>query len=138
MWSRLLPALLPSWRFFDAVGPSPRIEVRWRSGEDARPAAWQPWRPRPVRLPVTRMLLRLVWNPAWNETLFQVRCAERLIEGDLEFPRRELERCLARDLRAPGAEAFQYRVLALQRRGARVQPEVMFLSGWLTLADPAA
>lgn len=135
MWSRLLPALLPSWRFFDAVGPSPRIEVRWRGG--ARSQAWQPWRPPPAHVPARRMLARLVFNAAWNETLFQVRCAERMIEGDLGFPRREIERCLRRALRDTGADTFQYRVLALQRHGAQPRPEVMFLSGWLALTEPA-
>jgi hypothetical protein len=138
MWTRLLPALLPSWRFFDAVGPSPRIEIRWRNSPAAAPGKWLAWRPRPVRLPAIRMLGRLVWNPAWNETLFQVRCAERMLEGDLEFPRREIERCLRRGLRDSDAGSFQYRVLALRRRGPRVHAKVMFLSDWLAPTDLVA
>lgn len=75
----LLPALLPSWRFFDRIGAAPRLE--WaRTTEDAAPH-WQVFRPQPARRPFAEVALSLVWAPRRNETLFLLSCAERLLES---------------------------------------------------------
>ena len=44
----LLPALIPSWRFFDTIAPSPRIEYALLHDPHAA-AAWREFRPRPAR-----------------------------------------------------------------------------------------
>ena len=67
----LLPALIPSWNFFEAVEASPRIEyalLRKPQGD----ADWREFRPRPDRLSAAAMLGRLFWNARWNESLFLV------------------------------------------------------------------
>lgn len=69
----LMPALIPSWRFFRTVGPSPRIE---RIAADGTATDLMP---QPAKLTVMQHLLRLVWNPAWNAHLYRVTCAERLV-----------------------------------------------------------
>jgi len=38
------------------------------------------FRPRPEKLTSLQMLKRILWNPQWNESLFMVSCAERIIE----------------------------------------------------------
>ncbi|MCE7797700.1 hypothetical protein LWE61_14210 [Sphingobium sufflavum] len=77
----LLPALMPSWRFFDAVTASPRVDYALLAapGEEAGP--WREFRPRPAVLTPGVMLRRLLWNPQWNESLFLVSLAERIMRA---------------------------------------------------------
>ena len=70
----LLPALIPSWRFFKTVEPSPRVQ--WTLVQDGE-RKWQEFNPRPEVVSFGRMLRRMVWNPRWNEALFLVSLAER-------------------------------------------------------------
>jgi hypothetical protein len=73
--SLLLPCLFPSWRFFQEVEASPRVE--WRiSTNDA--SAWAELRPRPAHLSVWHMFGRLFWNPDCARTLYMVSLAERM------------------------------------------------------------
>ncbi|SPH22644.1 hypothetical protein ASD8599_03386 [Ascidiaceihabitans donghaensis] len=78
VFSLLLPCLIPSWRFFQAIEPSPRVE--WRIVRDlpAPTSSWVPYNPRPQTTSVFTMLRRLFWNPAWNDDLFMVSLSERL------------------------------------------------------------
>ena len=103
MLARLLPALMPSWRFFDAIGPSPRLDYAWVH-DDTSPTIWHTFRPQPARVGVARMVARLLWNPMQNESLYIVRCAERIVEGETDFPVREL----------------RWRLLLAERRGELV------------------
>tara|TARA_Y100000052_G_scaffold27554_2_gene36273 strand:+ start:17501 stop:17911 length:411 start_codon:yes stop_codon:yes gene_type:complete len=77
----ILPALIPSWNFFDVIAPSPRIEYALLTSAEDAPVHWQAFRPRPETLSALTLLRRLFWNPRWNETLFLVSCAERLSQG---------------------------------------------------------
>ena len=76
----LLPALIPSWEFFKAVAPSPRIEY-WVA-EDG--PFWREFQPRPAQLSPLVILRRMIWNPRWNDHLFLVSCAERLVTRPTE------------------------------------------------------
>lgn len=132
MLARLLPALMPSWRFFDAIGPSPRVDYAW-VGADEAPVQWHEFRPRPARLPLRWMAARLLWNPDWNETLYIVRCAERLMEGDVEFTTRELRwrlRLAAQrgELAPATAIALCLRVRVITREDGRLVDEVIHVS----------
>ena len=75
--SLILPALVPSWRFFDGVAPSPRVQWGRVMGADS-PKVWHEFRPRPAHVSLPRMMVRLFWNPAWNDNLYLVSCAERV------------------------------------------------------------
>lgn len=127
----LLPALIPSWNFFDAIGPSPRIEYALTPAPDAEPEAWVEFRPRPARLSPLAMAARLLWNPRWNETLFLVACAERLIREPTAHSEDQIFRRIAADLaRAPGAGALPpwlgFRLLFVFREGEAMESEVLF------------
>lgn len=129
----LLPVLIPSWRFFSAIAPSPRVEFVTLAKEDARPVDWQEFRPRPATLSITAMLKRLVWNPIGNETLFVVSCAERLLENPTEHSREEIFARIAGDLQrqepaAAGARFLQFRLVFIYRDGAEVKRSVEYLS----------
>src|SRR6187402_3359239 len=86
----LLPALIPSWRFFDTIAPSPRIEFTLLQSVQGVAGDWQEFRPRPSSLAVHEMLVRMFWNPRWNETLFLVSCAERLLTAPTEHSSHEI------------------------------------------------
>lgn len=109
----LLPALIPSWRFFETVQPSPR--VYWRAADDAE---WAEFRPRPANVPVWVMLVRLVWNPAWNEALYAVSLAERLTAEPTAHVERELFRVIAGQ--AGSAAQIQFRLVFVTRDTSEV------------------
>lgn len=129
----LLPALIPSWRFFDFVAPSPRIEFALLTSAQETAADWREFRPRPARLSVLDMLRRMLWNPRWNESLFLVSCAERLMENPTRHSADEIlsriRADLARGGRAAGAPAFlRFRLVFVSRRGEELQKEVTYVS----------
>ncbi|MGX9357099.1 hypothetical protein ACS3SW_18595 [Roseobacteraceae bacterium S113] len=113
----LLPALIPSWRFFKDVAPSPRIEA-WDGTE------WEPVLVRPARVSLMAMVARMVWNPAWNETLYMVSLSERLIARPTDHARAEMARLVAAHMGGPRP----YRLLVVYREGAAHVREVVFES----------
>lgn len=113
----LVPCLIPSWRFFQTIEPSPRIEWRRAGG------AWRAFRPRPERVTVWQMLARLFWNPAGNEALYLVSLAERIEAGDAPHAVAEVERLILVDLGADmGADlgAVQYRIVFVDAQAQHV------------------
>lgn len=123
----LLPALIPSWNFFDAIGPSPRIEYALTGARDVEPAAWAEFRPRPERLSPFAMLGRLFWNPRWNETLFLVACAERLMREPTTHSEDEIFRRIAADLsKETGGAWLSFRLVFTGREGEAMFREVLF------------
>lgn len=124
----LLPALIPSWRFFARVRLSPRVEFTLLGCVDEAPQYWQELRPRPAYLPLHAMLWRLVWNPRWNQSLFLVSCTERYLETGSERRLGEILSRIRLDLHrscpaAGGARHIQLRFVMLSRDGDRVVRE---------------
>lgn len=112
--SLLLPALIPSWRFFKSVAPSPRVEYRVIGGAAA--CDWVEDRPRPATLAPMAFVRRMIWNPDWNEQLFLVACAERMIE---EPSQHSLDEILIRVARVLDADQglLQIRLVFITREG---------------------
>lgn len=121
----LLPALIPSWRFFDGIAPSPRIEIACLEGMDAEPH-WTEFRPRPDRVPITQMIKRLFWNTNWNEYLFLVSCSERLRDGPTQHSLNVIKDCIRRDL--PAARVLQFRVVFVSIEGEALSKEILYTS----------
>ncbi len=128
----LLPALIPSWRFFDEIAPSPRIEFTLLKTDQDIPEHWQEFRRRPPHLSIGCMLKRMVWNPRWNESLFLVSCAERLMANPTEHSAREILKRIQADLEQGGdvdtASYLQFRLVFLSRQGEQLQRDVTFTS----------
>ena len=121
----LAPALIPSWNFFDVIAPSPRVEYAVTETSTATPAAWTEFRPRPARVSPLAMLARLVWNPRWNQSLFVVSCAERLVDQPTAHSEDEIFRRIAADL--PDARGWLwFRLVFLSRDGEAIAREVLF------------
>jgi len=96
----LLPAIIPSWRFFDVIAPSPRIKYRLSNGNQKPITQWKNFRPR-ANVPFYKMLIRMFWNARWNEFLFVVSCAERLIENPTLHSENEIFKRIAADIEHP-------------------------------------
>ena len=86
----LLPAIFPSWNFFDTIAPSPRIELTLYKNKNDTPQHWQEVCPRVDNLSFYKILRRIFFNPNWNETLFLASCAERLIANPTEHSEKEI------------------------------------------------
>lgn len=134
----LLPALIPSWNFFDVIAPSPRVEFAVTSSAEAAPEAWREFRPRPHRLTPGAMAARMLWNPRWNESLFLVSCAERLIDNPTAHSEDEIFKRIAADL-ARGPETAEgwlaFRLVFVAREGEAILREVLFQASPRALAE---
>ncbi|MEH3034976.1 MAG: hypothetical protein PGN23_00580 [Sphingomonas adhaesiva] len=131
----LLPAIVPSWRFFDAVGDSPRIDHAVVAGPDTPVVRWHTDDPRVRHLSPARMIRRLFWNPAWNDGLYRVSLAERLLTGDdprtVAHSEREMIRRIARGLDAAPGDWLRIRIRLVTRDSERVAYE----SGAVRVSD---
>lgn len=143
MLKLLIPALLPSWRFFDFIAPSPRVQFALLNNGGATELEWQEFRPRPAQLTFWHMLGRLFWNPVWNESLFLVSCAERLMEQPTVHSENEILKRIRHELMntpgasVSGATSLQFRLLLVQRQGSTLQESVVFHSRVEPLSMPA-
>lgn len=116
----LIPALIPSWRFFDRVAPSPRIEYKCDENE------WRECRPRPGHMPFSAMLARLFYNPRWNDTLYLNSCAERLMNAPTSHSIVDIESRLCADLGVDKAPPF--RLVFVFREGDVITRDITFVS----------
>ncbi|MFT3931935.1 MAG: hypothetical protein QM709_16735 [Spongiibacteraceae bacterium] len=132
----MLPALIPSWRFFDEIAPSPRIEFSLLKTQQGDSSQWSEFRPRPQHLSGASMLKRLFWNPHWNETLFLVSCSERLLESGVPYYIHEIFKRITSDLPQDTAEPYvKFRLVFVHREGNALQKQVMFVSPLMRLAN---
>lgn len=131
----VLPALIPSWRFFDTIAPSPRIEFALLENEQDVPGNWREFRPRPASLSILTLLKRIFWNPRWNETLFLVSCAERLMENPTDHSRREIVNRIRHELGPSPARYLQFRLAFISRDGAILQRRIDFVSHVYPLSE---
>lgn len=141
----LLPALFPSWRFFDVIGPSPRVELCLLDNPEDDAAVWQECRPRPAQLGLRGRVAGFFWNARWNETLYLTNCAERFIQGQEEHASREIRRRLRGDLLRDGGEEgdgavpafFRFRLVFVSRdEGDSLRRDVAFVSPPYQTVDP--
>jgi len=127
MLKLLLPALVPSWRFFDTITESPRIEYALLKSAQDVPTDWQEFRPRPQSFSIITMLTRMLWNPHWNESLFLVSCAERFTNAPTEHSHREIARRIAREA-GKGSPYLQFRIAFVGREGTELQKHITYIS----------
>jgi hypothetical protein len=124
--SLLLPALIPSWRFFKTVAPSPRVEYRLKGTED-----WRESHPLPERLRGVDYLRRLLFSPDRNTPLYMVSLSERLVETESAHAKAELHRLIRATL-PDEAGALEFRLLFVSREGGELVTYVEYESGWLS------
>ncbi len=133
-FSLLAPALIPSWNFFDVIAASPRVQYALADTREATLEDWDEFRPRPQRMSPAVMLGRLVWNPRWNESLYLVSCAERLVEEPTAHAENEIFRRIAADL-AGCPDARPWLSFRLQFIDPAGEHEVLYQAAPRRLAD---
>ena len=145
MWktlSLILPVLIPSWRFFKAIEPSPRVQWSFLSDVDSHARDWQDFRPRPLAVTPLQMLGRLFWNPAWNDTLFVVSCAERIEQQPTDHSITEIARRIQADIEQSQVDAsaqfFRFRLVFVHRDGTGLVEDIVFLSDPVAISAGAA
>lgn len=124
----LLPALIPSWRFFREIAPSPRIDYRLEGGD------WHRLCPRPPRLSPLSLLLRLAWNPRRNEELYLVTLSERLAEAPSRHAIDEIYRRAARLTGAKPGSQLQFRLTFRERAGPDIVTSELYSSAPVPVA----
>jgi hypothetical protein len=129
----LLPALIPSWRFFRRVGASPRIEFAVLASPHETPLRWREFYPLPGRLPLFALIARLFWNPRWNEHLYLVTCSERFLHARVEGRASEILRRIEVQLRRAVGPTdppryFQMRLMLVARDEAGVTRQEVYRS----------
>lgn len=130
--SLILPVLIPSWRFFKSIEPSPRVEWAVFSDSSAAPVVWREFRPRPSMVSPLQMGLRLFWNPDRNEDLFVISCAERIQQQPTAHSIDEITRRIRFDIAQMCMETpdrlFRFRLVFVHRAETGRVQEVVFLS----------
>lgn len=129
----ILPVIIPSWRFFDSIAPSPRIEFALFDDAENITREWQEFWPRPEHVSILRMLRRLVWNPCWNESLYVAACAERLIKLQDEHTQKHSAEQIAQRIRkhlsdSERANSFRFRLIFMNREGNNVERHQLYMS----------
>lgn len=135
----VLPVLMPSWRFFKTVEPSPRVQFAvLDDGADPSPS-WQAFRPRPQSLSAFALVSRLFWNPAWNEDLYLVSCAERIQGEQNRHAIHEIRQRVGRDLLDSGlanpGHCVQFRLIFVQDRDGQRVEDIVFVSDVFALDE---
>lgn len=138
----LMPALFPSWRFFDVIAPSPRIEIAFAADPTVpAPEGDEPWcecRPKRPRMGIVDYVISFFWNARWNESLFLATCAERMMQNPSDHSTRELRRRLRRDFAADGSlpAFFRFRLVFVSREDAHLRRDVTYVSPVYPTVDP--
>lgn len=127
----VIPVLVPSWRFFDVIAPSPRIEFQMADGP------WQPLRPKPARLSFGQQVLRLFHNPEGNQALFLTACAERLLDQPTDHSAARILAAVASDDPVDSeSKDVRFRLLLVTRKSASIDgAEVVAISDPILLSD---
>lgn len=132
MFFLILPVLIPSWRFFKTIEPSPRVQWALFSDADQREVGWCEFWPRPLAVTPFEMLRRLVWSPTRNEELFVLSCAERIAEQPLDHSVNEVNWRIRADLKRRGIEGankkMRFRLVFVTRTKTQLSEEVLYVS----------
>lgn len=129
----LLPALMPSWRFFSEIAPSPRIEISWLESMDDEGTSWREFRPRPEHVSPFQMFLRMFYNAHWNESLFLMSCAERHTKNPTEHSINEIVKRIKADFGDArddddGRQYMRFRLVFVYRDQRQLKQTVTFVS----------
>lgn len=135
MWNALplvLPVLIPSWRFFKSIEPSPRVQWAFLDGATSTPDQWRNFRPTPQHVSAVEMLRRLFWNPDRNDTLFVVSCAERIQQNPTDHSIQGIGQRIRDEItqNTVGAQprVFVFRLVFRQRIDDQLVDDILFVS----------
>ncbi len=135
----MLPVVIPSWRFFDVIAPSPRIEFAWSDTPEGADVLWREFRPRPASLTWAQHLRRLWWAPQGNESLYLLSCADRIWADQSAFAMAEIRHRLWRAVMlgeiARNGRYLSYRIRTIERIALDFHEEIAYLDPPQDLLD---
>jgi len=128
----LLPVFIPSWQFFREVGPSPRIEFCLATTKESL-GEWQEFDLRAQSKSWLDLLFSIFFNARWNEALYIMNCAERLVINPTEHSSQEIISRMIIEFRRKGLDLsltpyLQYRLVFVSREGDELRKDVLFVS----------
>lgn len=127
----IVPVLIPSWNFFDVIVPSPRVEYVITKNR-SKSAQWHEYKPRPEKLSLRELVQRMFWNAQWNESLFLMSCAERLLDYPTKHSEEEIFKRLIVQLGLHVAESknkyIQFRLVFIRRENDKLVEEIRYKS----------
>lgn len=106
---------MPSWRFFDVIAPSPRIEVALLKTANEVPKTWEEFRSKAQILPLGHCIKRLFLNACWNDTLYLVSCAEKIMQTGSPHAQKEIFKIIKQDLDDSTETYCQFRLVFVHR-----------------------
>ncbi len=128
----ILPVIIPSWNFFDVIVASPRIQYCLLRDKNEPDRIWSEFRPRAMKVAFITMLGRLFWNPKWNETLYLVSCAERLVEQQTNHSEDEIFKRVISSLSKTEINSthklIKIRLSFIKREGNLLTEEIVYQS----------
>lgn len=124
----LLPVIVPSWRFFDVIAPSPRIEFALLKDRGNTSTVWKEFQPRPHHVSLFQMIKRMPWNAKWNDTLFLMSCAERLIDYPTKHSENEIFDRILNGVTSTDYRFVQFRLVFIKRVKSDLEKHVLFVS----------
>jgi len=93
---------------------------------------WQEYQPRAITLSLSQMLGRLFWNARWNESLFLMSCAERLLDYPTKHSEEEIFKRLTHEVHTSDAKSgnkyIQFRLMFIRRKGNALVEEIRYQS----------
>lgn len=129
----LLPIFIPSWKFFNRIAPSPRIEFALLKSEKEESCNWQELILRPKQISTINFIKSIFYNPDWNDSLYIMNCAERLVLDPTEYCIQEIMKRIEADLEKKSADLettpyLQFRLIVISREANELQKEILFTS----------
>ncbi len=97
-------------------------------GADGVTEDWRQAFPRPAAVSARQIIGRLFWNPAWNDALFVVSCAERIAEQPTQHSINEITQRIRQLPQIQGAEKGRFRLTFVSREGDEFSREVVYIS----------
>lgn len=136
----LLPALIPSWRFFQTIDASPRVQYRVFDATGLA-SCWRDFEVKPSRLSMSQYIGRLFWNHRRAQALYVVSLAERLIEApsphSVAAIRGRIFRNLLGDKCRSGNDLMQFRVMTVSRRNTSLCFDLAFQDDPVPILKPS-
>lgn len=143
IFNLLLPVVIPSWRFFDVIAPSPRVEYALLRCVDQKIIDWKEYSSDISTISFGVMLWRMVWNAQRNNELFVVSCAERLIEQPNAHSCDEIAHRIYAGLSPVDCDReenlyLQFRLAFVRREGDVLHRDVEYVSPLYSLNELAS
>ena len=135
----LLPALIPSWNFFDVISPSPFIQFSLLKSNSTSEPIWHEFRPLPKHISFAQMLKRMLWNSRQNESLYLLSCAEKIVSNSsIQIVRHCESEILERisndllqgknNLDLTEEMLIQFRLVFVKQKGLKSHEDIAFIS----------